>query len=455
MPYKVGMVSLGCPKNQVDAEMMLAALKTAGFGLTADESQADAVVVNTCGFIEDAKREAIENILELAALKREGKLRALIVTGCLAERYREEVLREMPEIDAVAGIGANGEIAAIVADALAGKGGCRLPDKALHPLEGPRVVTTPRYTAYLRISDGCDNCCTYCTIPSIRGRFRSRSMESVVEEARALAADGAKELVVVAQDTTRYGEDLYGRLMLPALLDRLCEISGVEWIRLLYTYPDRITDELLETMARQKKVLPYLDIPLQHCSGAILRRMNRTGDRESLLGLLGKIRAALPDVTLRTTLITGFPGETQAQFEELCEFVKEARFDRLGCFAYSAEEGTPAAAMPDQVDPEIRARRSEVIMDAQLRVVEELNTQRLGQTADVLVEGYDDYIRCFYGRSAADAPEIDAKVFFTGTPGHFPAPGDIVPVEFADTIEYDLLGEQAEPCEEAGQEERA
>lgn len=441
MSIKVGMVSLGCPKNQVDAELMLAKLAEAGYQLTPNESEADVVIINTCGFIEDAKREAIDNILDVAANKQYGNLRGLIVTGCLAERYRDEVAKEFPEVDAVVGIGKNDDIADIVGRVCNGERVVCFGDKTDAPLEGDRVMTTPPYTAYLRVADGCDNCCTYCTIPSIRGSFRSRPMDSVVAEARRLAGSGVKELVVIAQDTTNYGTDLCGHSLLPQLLDELCAIDGIEWIRTLYTYPDRITDELLDTVARQPKICNYFDIPLQHVNGEILSRMNRTGDRESLTALIGKIRSVLPDAVLRTTLITGFPGESEEQFAELCEFVKEARFDRLGCFAYSAEEGTPAAGFDGQIAQEVKERRAEVIMNSQLRIIEEKNRQRIGTAVEVLVEGYDSYIKCCYGRTRGDAPDIDAKVFFMPADKR-PLAGDIVTVMINDTIEYDLLGEQ-------------
>lgn len=442
MSVKVGMVSLGCPKNQVDAEIMLKRLSDAGFEITGNEGEADVVIVNTCGFIEDAKKEAIDNILELAELKKNGTLKGLIVTGCLAERYQLEVLNEMPEIDAVIGIGSNDEIVNIVNRVIGNENNIAMfPDKNLLDMDSDRILASPRYTAYLRIADGCDNCCTYCTIPFIRGRFRSRTVESVIDEAKRLAARGVKELVVIAQDTTRYGEDNYGRLMLPELLCKLCDIDGIEWIRILYAYPDRITDELLDVMASHSKILHYIDIPLQHCNGDILHAMNRTGDRQSLTALIAKIREKMPDVVLRTTLITGFPGETEEQFTELAEFVNDIGFDRLGCFAYSAEEGTIAAQMEDQIEQSVKERRAEVIMNDQLRVTAAKNEQRIGETMKVLVEGYDSYIKCCYGRSYADAPDIDAKVFFTPS-SERPTEGDLVDVEIFDTIEYDLLGQQ-------------
>ena len=444
MNKKIGMVSLGCPKNQVDAEIMLYRLKEAGYEITGNEGEADLVIVNTCGFIEDAKREAIDNILELGQLKEDGSLKGLIVTGCLAERYKNEVIDEMPEIDALLGIGCNADIVSVVERVISGEKGIALfAEKEKLDMDSDRILATPRYTAYLRVADGCDNCCTYCTIPSIRGHFRSRTMESVLDEANRLAKRGVRELVVIAQDTTRYGEDIYGKLMLPELLGKLCEIDGIEWIRILYAYPERITDELLDTMAAQPKIMNYIDIPIQHCNGEVLRNMNRRGDRKSLTELITKIRAKMPDVAIRTTLITGFPGETEEQFTELCEFVNEIGFDRLGCFAYSAEEGTPAAEMDNQCEKSVKERRAEVIMNDQLRIISEKNQEKLGKTLDILVEGYDNYIRCCFGRSYADAPEIDAKIFFAPSSPR-PSEGDIVKVEIFDTIEYDLLGQQIE-----------
>ena len=444
MNKKIGMVSLGCPKNQVDAEIMLYRLKEAGYEITGNEGEADIVIVNTCGFIEDAKREAIDNILELGQLKEDGSLKGLIVTGCLAERYKNEVIDEMPEIDALLGIGCNADIVSVVERVLSGEKGIALfAEKEKLDMDSDRILATPRYTAYLRVADGCDNCCTYCTIPSIRGHFRSRTMESVLDEANRLARRGVRELVVIAQDTTRYGEDIYGKLMLAELLNKLCEIDGIEWIRILYAYPERITDELLDTMASQPKIMKYIDIPIQHCNGEVLRNMNRRGDRRSLTELIAKIRAKMPDVAIRTTLITGFPGETEEQFTELCEFVNEIGFDRLGCFAYSAEEGTPAAEMDNQCEKSVKERRAEVIMNDQLRIISKKNQEKIGKTLDILVEGYDNYIRCCFGRSYADAPEIDAKIFFAPSSPR-PSEGDIVKVEIFDTIEYDLLGQQIE-----------
>ena len=436
---KISMVSLGCPKNQVDAEKMLRTLADAGFEISPQEAEADAIIINTCGFIEEAKKEAIENILEAAEYKKTGKCKALIVTGCLAERYRDDVTEEIPEVDVCVGIACNDKIAGIVTDALNGRQENRFGNKEDFPLEGERMLGGYPFSTYLKIAEGCNNCCTYCAIPKIRGKLRSRSIESCVEEAKHLAAAGVKELTVVAQDTTAYGEDLYGKPMLAALLRELCKIEGLHWIRMLYTYPDRITDELLDAVATEEKLVPYFDIPIQHVNEDIIKRMNRTGNRESLLALLQKIRERVPGVTIRTTLITGFPGETKEQFEELCDFVKEVRFDRLGCFAYSAEEDTVAAGFADQVDEQTKIDRMENIMELQMRISAEKNKEKIGTVTEVLIEGWDDYIKCYFGRTPADAPEVDGKIFFMAD-----RPlviGDFVTVRVNDNLDYDLLGE--------------
>lgn len=438
--YKISMVSLGCPKNQVDAEMMLYSLKQAGFEIGVPEAEADAIIVNTCGFIEDAKSEAIENILEAAQYKRDGKCKAVIVTGCLAERYRDDVTEEIPEADVCVGIGSNGDIARIVKEAIESKVSNSYGKKEALNLNGKRILGGLPFTAYLKIGDGCDNCCTYCAIPKIRGRMRSRTIESCVAEAKELAAGGVRELIVVAQDTTAYGTDLYGESKLCELLRELCKIEGLEWIRTLYTYPERISDELLSLIASEPKLVKYLDIPIQHVNGEILKRMNRRGDRETLTALIKKIRAVVPDITLRTTLITGFPGETEEQYEQLHNFVKEIKFDRLGCFTYSAEEGTIAAEYDGQIDEQTKQDRAEHIMETQLDIAAEKNRAKIGTVQRVLIEGWDDYIKCYYGRSAADAPEIDGKVFFMAK--RQLVIGDFVDVQINDTIEYDLLGEQ-------------
>lgn len=436
---KVSMVSLGCPKNQVDAEMMLKTLSDAGFEISTEESEADAIIVNTCGFIEEAKQEAIENILEAAKYKKDGKCKALIVTGCLAERYKDDVTKEIPEADVCVGIGSNGSIAEIVRAALDKKAVNSYGDKLSLNLNGDRILGGYSFSTYLKIGDGCDNCCTYCAIPQIRGRMRSRTVEDCVSEAKRLADRGVTELIIVAQDTTAYGTDIYGRPMLTELLKELVKIEKLHWIRTLYTYPERITDELLELIAKGKKLCKYLDMPIQHVNGEILKRMNRKGNEESLRALVEKIRNKVPDITLRTTLITGFPGETEEQFTQLAQFVKDMKFDRLGCFPYSAEENTIAAKMPDQTEEQVKIDRMESIMETQLAVNNEKNNEKIGKIFEVLIEGYDDYIRCYYGRSYADAPEIDGKIFFiSDRPLKI---GDYEKVKINDTFEYDLLGE--------------
>lgn len=440
MSIKVGMVSLGCPKNQMDAELMLAKLQNAGMTITAESGLAEVVIVNTCGFIGDAKREAIENILEFAKLKEEGQIKKIIVTGCLAERYQEELCRELPECDAVLGLGANADIVETVQRVMAGETVKSFPSLDTWSLDGDRLQTTPDFFAYLRVGDGCNNCCTYCAIPLIRGGLRSRAMDDVVAEAEELVKNGVRELVLVAQDTTLYGTDVAGKSLLPQLLDRLCEIEDLRWIRLLYCYPEHITEELLDTMARQEKIVNYLDMPIQHASGKVLAAMNRQGDRETLTALVKHIREKLPDVVLRTTVMVGFPGETKQDFAELCEFLKEARFERLGCFAYSPEEGTAAATMPDQVSDKLKNRRRDIVLQSQERVAAEYNEAQIGKTVEVLVESFDRYAECWFGRTYADAPDIDTKVFFTTKTRV--VPGDFVQVQVTDCLEFDLVGER-------------
>ena len=440
MAIKVGMVSLGCPKNQMDAELMLARLRDAGMTITPDSGLAEVVIVNTCGFIEDAKKESIDNILEFAQLKKEGQIRKIIVTGCLAERYQEELVRELPECDGVLGLGANADIVEAVRAVMKGEAVVRFPDKGCWKLDGARLQTTPSFFAYLRVGDGCNNCCAYCAIPQIRGPLRSREMDSLLEEARSLAANGVKELVLVAQDTTLYGEDLYGEARLPELLEELCKIDGLAWIRLLYCYPEHITDRLLDVMAAQEKILPYLDMPIQHCSGRVLKAMNRTGDAEWLRGLIARIRRRVPGIVLRTTVMTGFPGEGETEFEELCAFIQEMRFERLGCFAFSPEEGTAAFDMPGQLPEEEKSRRRDIVMEEQARIAGEYNQSQVGRTIPVLVESYDRYAECWFGRSPADAPDIDGTVFFT-CPGGAVKPGDLVRVTVTDSMDWDLMGE--------------
>lgn len=437
---KVGMVSLGCPKSQMDAELMLAKLEAAGFTLTAESGLADVVIVNTCGFIEDAKREAIENILEFAQLKKEGQIKKLIVTGCLSQRYQQELCNELPECDAVLGLGANVDIVEAVRAVLNGETVASFPPLSRWELDGERVQTTPHFFAYLRIADGCDNRCAYCAIPSIRGGLRSRSMEAVVQEARTLAQNGVKELVVIAQDTTVYGVDRSKKSELPQLLDRLCEIDGIQWIRLMYCYSEHITDELLDVMAKQDKIVKYMDLPIQHASGNVLRAMNRVGNKERLTAQINNVRQKVPGIVLRTTVMTGFPGETEEDFEELCAFIKEMKFERLGCFTFSCEEGTAAAEMANQIDEEVKAHRRDVVMELQSRIAAAYQEEQIGTVKQVLVESFDKYAECWFGRTAADAPDIDGKVFFTAK-GRI-APGDIINVRITEAMDWDLVGEQ-------------
>lgn len=443
MAYKVGIISLGCAKNRVDAEMLLYRIRNAGYKLCEDVAMADVAVINTCGFIESAKQESIEEILELSELKKEGKIKAIIVTGCLAERYKEEVMKEIPEADAVVGIGANDDIVKIIDDVLQGKKQQCFPDKLLLPLEGGRIQSTPYYYAYLKIAEGCDNHCTYCAIPMIRGKFRSRKMEDIITEAKHLAENDVKELVVVAQDTSLYGKDIYGELMLAKLLKKLCEIDGIRWIRVLYCYPDKITDELLQVMAEEEKIVKYLDLPLQHCNGRVLKTMNRKGNKEELVELIAKIREKVPGIVLRTTFIAGFPTETEEEFAELENFAKEVRFERVGCFAYSQEENTPAAKLEPQIPEDVKERRAEIIMENQQEIMEKFCQKLDGKIIEVLVEGYDQYAECFFGRSAWDAPEVDGSVFFTVT-GRKPAPGEFVKVKIDDFLNCDPIGEMVE-----------
>lgn len=440
MNYKVGIVSLGCAKNQVDAEMLLFTLKNRGFTIVNDPADADAVIVNTCGFIDSAKQESIDEIIELGKLKQEGTIKAIIVTGCLAERYKNEITKQLYEVDAAIGIGANERIADVVLEALNGKKTELFPDKSLLPMEGGRVQSTPFYTAYLKVAEGCDNCCTYCAIPLIRGHFRSRQPDEVIKEAEQLAANGVKELNVIAQDTTRYGEDLFGEPYLAKLLKRLCKIEDFKWIRVLYCYPDRVTDELINVIAEEDKIVKYIDIPLQHCNGEVLKNMNRRGNRESLTALLNKIKSKIPNVIFRSTFITGFPGETEEQFDELADFAAEIKFQRLGCFPYSKEEDTKASLMENQIDDYIKQKRADIIMEHQQSVMAEYCESLIGSEVEVLVEGYDKLAECFFGRTYADAPEVDGCVFFT-CDGEKPKAGDFVKVKITDYMGCDPVGE--------------
>ena len=433
---KVGMVSLGCPKNQCDAELMLAKIADAGFKIVNEAGLADVVIINTCGFIQSAKEEAIEEIMEAISHKK------IIVTGCLAERYQKQMDEEFPEVDAVLGISKNDDIVEAINSVLLDKRVIAFGDKLCHNMEGKRLQSTLPHYAYLRIADGCSNRCSYCAIPLIRGKMRSRKMENIIDEAKSLAADGVKELVVVAQDVTAYGIDLYKKYALPELLRELAKIDGIKWIRLLYCYPERITDELIETIKSEEKVLDYLDIPIQHCNKEILHAMNRSGDEDSLRELFAKLRREIPDIVLRTTLITGFPGETEEQFTQLAEFVNDIKFERLGCFAYSAEEDTPAAEMPYQVDEGERQRRADIIMGEQEIRMGEYYAGFVEKTIEVVCEGFDRYSDMYFGRSMHFAPEIDGMIYFTSQKEHRPTIGEFINVKITDVLENNLLGEQ-------------
>ncbi len=434
---KIGFVSLGCPKNQLDAEVMLHELVMAGYEITADETEADVVIINTCGFIESAKKEAIDNILDIAWLKENRDLKGLVVTGCLAERYRNDILDEFPEVDAVLGVGSIHNIVEAVGKVLEGERYTSFEDKNCVRLGGDRVLTTPEYAAYLKIAEGCDNRCTYCAIPSIRGRFRSRPMEDIIKEAKDLEALGCKELTLVAQDTTRYGQDLYGEYKLAALLHRLSEETNIPWFRILYCYPDKITDELVAEIRDNDRVCKYIDLPMQHISDGVLKKMNRHGGSAVINDAVSRLRKEIPGVVIRTTFIVGFPGETDEDFNELCEFVNKQRFEHVGVFTYSREEGTPAYKM-EQIDEQIKQDRYDIIMRDQLIINEEYNEKKLGTLVKVLCEGYDPVSEAYFGRSATDAPDIDGKIYFTGKKGI--KAGTFVDVRIEEVIEYDLCG---------------
>lgn len=435
--YNVGMISLGCPKNQVDGEVLLAKLADAGFKIVNTIEDSDIMIVNTCGFIEAAKTEAIETILEVAEYKNAGIISAIVVTGCLAERYKDDVLSELPEVDAVVGIGANSDIVKVCQKALCGISTANFPNKCYLPLNEKRMLSTPPHWAYLKIAEGCDNRCSFCAIPGIRGKFRSRPMVEVIDEAKALAAKGIKEVILIAQDTTKYGQDIYGEYKLAALLKELVKIDGIEWIRLYYCYPQRITDELIEVIRDNEKICSYIDVPLQHSDATVLRNMRRVGTGEDYKALIAKMRKEIPDLALRTTLMVGFPGETDEQFENLCSFIKDVKFDRMGCFAFSPEEDTPAYDMDNQLDDDVKNHRQEILMDLQYGISESLNKSRVGKTYKVIVDSVKDNV-CV-GRSYMDSPEIDTGIIFSSTPGI--KIGDFVNVKITDVDGYDLIGE--------------
>ena len=438
MPYQVAFVSLGCAKNLINTEQMMALCRDAGFTVTGDPEGADVAVLNTCGFIESAKSEAIENILELSQLKDQGKLKKLLVAGCLTQRYPDDIRKELPEVDGMLGTGSYTDVVTAVEELMAGEHPEHFEriDRAYD--DGERMVTTPPYTAYLKIAEGCSNGCAFCIIPKLRGRYRSRSMDSLLREARELEARGVKELIVIAQDITRYGMDLGDGSSLAGLLKELCKLN-FHWIRLHYLYPEVITDELIQVIAREKKIVHYLDIPIQHCNDGILKAMRRHNTRRELEALFDKLRAALPDLVVRTSLICGLPGEGEAEFEELCGFLREQKLQRVGVFQFSPEEGTLAERMKDQVDPEIAARRVELVVDLQSRIMDACNQARLGTVMEVLCEGFDSAEGCYVGRTYADSVEIDGRVLFTAA-GLVPA-GTFVNVRITGTADGDLTGE--------------
>lgn len=445
---KIGVVSLGCPKNLVDSETMLGLIHEDNFEITNDPAEAEIIIVNTCGFIESAKEESINTILQMAEYKKSGSCRYIIVTGCLGQRYADELFNELPEVDAIAGVEVYDEIGSIIKRVMNGERFIMLerskPDVIYTSKDTflPRILTTPPYTAYLKIAEGCDNCCSYCAIPSIRGPYRSKPMEQVLKEARALADGGVKELIVVAQDTTRYGEDLPGgKLLLADLLKELNEIESLKWIRVMYCYPNNFTDELIETFASLDKVCKYVDLPLQHASNRLLASMNRYDTKEEVSALLAKLRERIPGIVIRTTFIVGFPGETDEDFEELKEFVEQQRFENAGVFAYSQEEGTMAGAMPNQIPDEIKQNRYHELMALQAQISEELHQDTEGMTLEVLVEGIEeDGSGLHYGRSYREAPDIDGLIFIEN-PGEL-APGDFVKVNILQGFTYESVGER-------------
>ena len=438
MPYKIAFVSLGCAKNLVNTEQMMALCRQAGHIITGEPEGADVAVLNTCGFIESAKSEAIDNILQLAHLKEEGKLKKLLVAGCLTQRYADDIRQELPEVDGMLGTGSYTDVVTAVEELMAGEKAEHFAGINTTYEDGERMVTTPGYTAYLKIAEGCSNGCAFCIIPKLRGRYRSRSMDAVLAEARELSQAGVKELIVIAQDITRYGMDRKDGSSLAGLLGELCKLD-FHWVRLHYLYPEVITDDLIETMAKNPKIVHYLDIPIQHCNDKILKAMRRHTTKADIQALFAKLRKAMPDVVLRTSLICGLPGEGEAEFEELCQFLREEKLQRAGVFQFSPEEGTLAAAMDGQVDPDTAQRRVELVVDLQSRVMDEYNEQRLGTVMEVLCEGFDSQAGCYVGRTYADSVEIDGHVYFTAA-GLVPA-GSFVNVRITGTMDGDLTGE--------------
>jgi len=435
---KIGFISLGCAKNQVDCERMMYRVQEAGFSVQPDVIGADVVVINTCGFIDSAKAEAIDSILQMAQLKAQGLIGKILVTGCLSQRYQQEIMQEMPEVDGILGTGSYTEIVPAIEKILAGETVNEFASIDTPEQECGRILTTPEHYAYIKIAEGCDNRCSYCIIPYLRGKYRSRQMDDILYEARVLAANGVKELLVVAQDTSRYGTDFpEHKRLLAALLRNLCQIEGLQWIRVHYTYPDEIDDELIEVMATEPKIVKYLDIPIQHCNSKILKLMNRRGDRELLDALFAKLRARIPGLIIRTSVITGLPGEGEEEFAELCQFLKEQKLERVGAFPFSPEEGTPAADM-DFVDSEIAQQRAQQVEIIQSRIMDEYNASMQGKTVDVLVDGYDEEMEQFYGRTYADSPEIDSRVWLASQDAL--SEGSFVKVRIDDVADGELSG---------------
>ena len=443
---KVAFVSLGCSKNLVDTEVMLRNLHKEGFEVTFEVEAAEIVIVNTCGFIESAKQESIDNILDIGELKNYGKCKHIIATGCLVERYREEVMRELPEVEALVGVGSLSKIADACRAVMRGESYTAFDDKNTSALGGGRILTTAPHTAYLKIAEGCDNRCTYCAIPLIRGKFRSRTIEDIVHEAKELDTIGVKELNLIAQDTSRYGLDIYGEYSLARLVREICKNTDIPWIRLLYCYPDKITDELIDEMRDNPRLLTYMDIPVQHISDSVLTRMNRHGGKQLIIDTVAKLRERVPGVVLRTTAMVGFPGETEEDFEELCQFVKDTRFDRFGAFTFSPEEDTEAYGMPDQIDEQIKQDRYDVLMRTQLTVAEEKSAESIGKVIEVLCDGYDSVAEIYYGRSYADAPDVDGKIYFKAKKGSV-LPGAFVKVKIEEAIDYDLVGRKVKDAD--------
>ncbi len=435
---KISFISLGCCKNKVNTEQMAYLVREAGYEIVSEDIEADAVVINTCAFIESAKKESIDTILDVAWLKENRSLSAIVVAGCMSERYKEEITEALPEVDAVIGTGSYDKIVEALDSVFKGKSYTAFDDKNKAEQGGKRILSAPHYSAYLRISEGCNNCCTYCAIPKIRGKFRSRPMEELVEEAKWLDSCGVKELNIIAQDTTAYGIDLYGKYALVDLIKALTRETAIAKFRLLYCYPDKITDELIDEFKENDRLINYIDLPIQHVSDGILKRMNRKGDGKMIRDTVKKLRS-VPGMVIRSTAIVGFPGESEEDFEELCAFIKEARFDRFGAFTYSREEGTPAYDFEDQIDEDVKNQRLDVLMSIQLEISAELQEEKVGDILTVLVEGYDPVAEACYGRSDFDAPEIDGKVFILGKKRY--EPGSFIKVEITDSMDYDLIGE--------------